>query len=104
MKQSNLSRIFKALSNEQRLQLFMMIYKGCSTRTKSSAKRDTCCGGTMDKAFTAACGCMNISRSTISHHFNELQNAGLIKATRKGQSYLCEVNESALKAIREFLD
>lgn len=80
-----------------------MIYEGCLTKTKSKTKESSCCGGAMEKAFTTACGCMDISRSTISHHFKELQDAGLIKATRKGQTYICEVKEDAIKAIREFV-
>ncbi len=106
MKQSNLSlpKIFKALSNEQRLSLFLMIYKGCGGEGKSGAKKSSKeCEKKMEKAFSKACGCMNLCRSTISHHFNELQDAGLIKATRKGQSYLCEVNEEAVNLVRNFL-
>ncbi len=118
MKQSNLARIFKALSNEQRLKLFLMIYEGClsdpkdsgkhsgkkgSKKSKAESKTEKTCCGAMEKAFTAACCCMNLSRSTISHHFNDLQDAGLIKATRKGQAFSCEVNESAIKEIQQFL-
>lgn len=99
MKQSNLARIFKALSNEQRLSLFMMIYKNCLNVKKG---KQSCCG-TMEKAFTAACCKMDLSRSTISHHLKELQNAGLINTTRKGQSFSCGINEPAIKAIKEFL-
>lgn len=104
MKHSNLARVFKALSNEQRLQLFLMIYEGCQTGAHSKGEKGPCCRGAMEKAFSTACGCMNISRSTISHHFNELQDAGLIKATRKGQSFVCEVNQDAVKVLRNFLE
>ncbi len=100
MEQLNLVRIFKALSNEQRLKLFMMIYKkekGCDKNLANG-----CCKG-IEKAFTMACKCLDLSRSTVSHHINELQNAGLISCTRKGQSQICTVNEEAIKLIQDFL-
>ncbi len=103
MKQSNLVKIFKALSNEQRLKLFMMIYNHHSKAADKLSKCHTeCCGG-MEKAFTKACDCLDLSRSTISHHFKELVNSGLIKSHRQGQSFYCEVNEEAVTAIKDFL-
>lgn len=59
--------------------------------------------GTLEKAFSRVCECMNLSRSTISHHFKELQNAGLITCEREGQIYRCRVNQDAVSAIKEFL-
>ncbi|MFC1585973.1 ArsR/SmtB family transcription factor [Fibrobacterota bacterium] len=100
MKQSNLAKIFKALSSEQRLNLFKMLVK--ETEKLKSGKKSSCCDG-LEKAFTAACGCINLSRSTISHHFKELQNAGLISCKRVGQSFSCIVNDEAVEAVRKFL-
>ncbi|EPR13500.1 ArsR/SmtB family transcription factor [Ruminiclostridium papyrosolvens] len=62
----------------------------------------TCTDG-IEKCFTKACCCMNLSRSTISHHFKELQNAGLITYTRKGQSFMCKINKEAILSIQNFL-
>ena len=104
MKQSKLANIFKALSNEQRLQLFKMIYKASKKKGGYKTKSSKACCAPIEKAFTTACDCMNISRSTISHHFKELQNAGLITCTRNGQSYICEVNEKNLDLVRNFLE
>ncbi|KPK31642.1 MAG: hypothetical protein AMK70_12130 [Nitrospira bacterium SG8_35_1] len=97
MELSNYSRIFKALSNEQRLKIFMMIYKNCSTEKGDSIKAEF--------RFKEAliCDCMNLSRSTVSHHFKELQNAGLITCEREGQTYRCHVNEDAVQAVKNFL-
>ncbi|MBF0106129.1 MAG: helix-turn-helix transcriptional regulator [Deltaproteobacteria bacterium] len=105
MKQSNLTGMFKALSNEQRLNLFKMLYHGFDQTKKSGrgkVKEVSCCGE-INKAFSAACDCINLSRSTISHHFKELENAGLISCTRNGQAVLCRVNEDAVKEIQNFL-
>lgn len=111
MELSNYSRIFKALSNEQRLKIFMMIYKNCSTEKGDSIKaefrfkEEPCCSmkGGVERAFTLICDCMNLSRSTVSHHFKELQNAGLITCEREGQTYRCHVNEDAVQAVKNFL-
>lgn len=84
--------IFKALSNGQRLKLFLMIVNNC------------CPKDGYEKAFTKACDCMDLSRSTISHHLKELQSAGLITAEREGQSYRYRVNYDALKTIKKLFE
>ena len=112
MELSNYSRIFKALSNEQRLKIFMMIYKNCCSPEGSVVGSEfkfkdetSCCSikGGVEKAFTKICDCMNLSRSTISHHFKELQNAGLITCEREGQNYRCNINEEVVDSIKDFL-
>lgn len=84
--------IFKALGSEQRLKLFLMIVKNC-------------CGTTdgYDRAFTKACECLDLSRSTVSHHLKELQNAGLVVCEREGQSFRCRVNEKTVQKIKDLL-
>ncbi len=110
MEQSNYVKIFKALSNEQRLKIFLMIHKGCCPTDEKigpevRTKNKTCCpvAGAVEKAFTKVCECMKLSRSTVSHHFKELQNAGLITCEREGQMYRCKVNEEAVNSIKDFL-
>ena len=111
MELSNYSRIFKALSNEQRLKIFMMIYRDCcgikgsKDGTEMKLRDESCCGvtGGIEKAFTKICDCMSLSRSTISHHFKELQNAGLITCEREGQTFRCHINEKTINSIRDFL-
>jgi ArsR family transcriptional regulator len=103
MELSNLVRIFKALSNEQRLKLFQMIYT--RQMEKCSNTNLPCLGDRsgVERAFTLACEYLNISRSTVSHHMKELEHAGLISTTRTGQSFTCEINLDAVKAIQHFL-
>jgi ArsR family transcriptional regulator len=112
MEQSNYAKIFKALSNEQRLKIFMMIYKQCcpSETVKGASEfrileDDTCChvGKGIERVFTQMCGCIKLSRSTISHHLKELRNAGLITCEREGQTFRCMVNQDAIDAIKGFL-
>ena len=94
MKLDSLAKKFKALACEQRILLLKLL--------KEWEGHDSCCPG-VRKGFTKACQKLNISRSTISHHFKELENAGLITCARNGQAVECQVNEEALKEIREFL-
>lgn len=97
MSTEEMAKIFKALSNEQRLKLFKMIYFW----SKTVSEDDNCCNE-VEKSFTKACECIDLSRSTISHHFKELQNAGLITCTRSGQFFSCRVNKDILDAIKDF--
>jgi len=101
MEQSNLAKYFKALSNPQRLKLFLMIHR--RFEKTNAGQGESCCQG-FEKAFTAACSCLKLSRSTISHHFKELQSAGLITCQRIGQAFSCKVNEDAVRAIKEFTE
>jgi len=43
------------------------------------------------------------SPSTVSHHFKELENAGLITCTKNGQSVVCTVEKEALELIKGFI-
>ena len=103
MELSSLAKIFKALSNEQRLRLFKMIFewsKDCCHKEEGSG----CSGEGIEKSFTKACKCMNIARSTISHHFKELKNAGLIDCKRFGQAFICRVNTEIISEIKEWFE
>jgi ArsR family transcriptional regulator len=100
METIELAKIFKALSNEQRLNLFKMLYEWNGVNNSGD---EICYDGGVEKCFTKACCTMELSRSTISHHMKELQNAGLITFTRKGQCFVCKINQEALQAVRDFL-
>ena len=98
----DLTKLFKALSNEQRLRLFEMLYdwqQSCCGPGEAATAADE----GMEKCFTKACCSMDLSRSTVSHHFKELEQAGLITCTRNGQSAVCKINMEAVGRIRDFL-
>lgn len=101
MDKIDLVKIFKALSSEQRYNIFKMLYEWFEDENGTGVF-DTCCNG-IEKCFTKACCSIDLSRSTISHHFKELQNAGLISYTRNGQSFVCRINMDAVQAVRDFL-
>ena len=94
MKQSNIARYFKALACEQRLRVFEIIRTG-------QAENGACTG--LLKAFSCACAELDVSRSTVSHHIKELEQAGLIECSRQGQSVCCRINEKAVAALKSFL-
>ena len=87
-------KIFKALSCTQRLMLLQLLREWNGL--------DECCDG-VRRAFTRASEELKISRSTLSHHFKELENAGIIICRRNGQAMECKVNEDALMQAHAFL-
>ena len=92
-----MAKVFKALSNQQRLNLFKMIYY------REKTMDDTMCRG-VKKAFSRAFQCMDLFRSTTSHHLKELQNANLLLCEKEKQVLSCQVNKELLKEIKHFFD
>lgn len=105
MKQLSTADLFKALGHPQRLRLFEMIYRmgaaSARARTRRPAGALECCS--VERAFTHGCECVDLARSTVSHHLAALRRAGLITCTREGRVMRCEVNPKALAAVRGFL-
>ncbi len=95
VKLSNITGYLKALSCEQRLKVFLMVLE-------AEREEDGCCQGVL-RAFSRACEMLKVSRSTVSHHIKELENSGLLSCARQGQSVCCQVNEKAVKELKEFL-
>lgn len=88
-----LARIFKALSNENRLELYFQIIKST------------------EKSFDTDCECfisdviskLNIGAPTISHHLKELSNANLIFTEKKGKFLVARANEELLNEVCSIL-
>jgi ArsR family transcriptional regulator len=91
-------KIFKALSNESRLEILKSLYReGISgTLEGSEACADKCsCVGDIVERF-------RLAPSTISHHIRELAMAGLVKVERSGQFIRVFPNPEALEAVSAF--
>jgi ArsR family transcriptional regulator, arsenate/arsenite/antimonite-responsive transcriptional repressor len=105
MKLLKYSKMFKALSSEKRLKIFLMIYDHCLSSSRKTAGNvlsfDT---PSVDKAFTRACKCVRVSRSTVSHHFKALKSAGLIKSTKVGRNHCYTINIQAVKELKKLFD
>jgi len=103
-RESNLeefAEMFKALSNPNRLRIFLRLLACCTPGT--IAERMNC------KIDSEGCACvgelgqdLGIVPSTISHHIKELRRAGLIRMERKGQKIDCSIDPEQLKALQRF--
>lgn len=93
MDTKDLAKIFKALSNENRLEIYLQIVK--STEKSFDAKCECFISDVIDK--------LNIGAPTISHHLKELTNAKLIFTERKGKFLVARVNEELLNEINDLL-
>jgi ArsR family transcriptional regulator len=95
MDPEKLSKIMKALSNPNRLKLFLEILK----KSESDYEADECncyISGIMNK--------LKIGAPTISHHLKELSNADLIITERKGRLLVARVNEKTIKRVKDLLE
>ena len=72
-----LARAFKALSNPNRLQLFVNLLE--------ESRLDLARGRTHDCFLAKLLGGMDIGAPTVSHHVKELSDAGLIDTERDGK-------------------
>ena len=90
--------IFKALSNPNRLRMFLHLVTCCVPGTVSSVDPDTgtsACVGALGRD-------LDIVPSTVSHHLKELHRAGLIRMERRGQKIECWVDPQVLEDLASF--
>ncbi|HPB83565.1 MAG TPA: metalloregulator ArsR/SmtB family transcription factor [Spirochaetota bacterium] len=82
------AKIFKALSNENRLELFLEIMK----------MNETCFEAECGECFiTDIIDSLNIGAPTVSHHLKELSNAGLITTERRGKFLVARIRVETLE-------
>ncbi|KJS30683.1 MAG: hypothetical protein VR64_15620 [Desulfatitalea sp. BRH_c12] len=90
------SEMFKALSNPNRLKIFMRLLECCEPGTVCSVEDESCaCVGDLSKD-------LEIVPSTVSHHMKELRGAGLIRMRRQGQRIECWVDPDAVRHLADF--
>lgn len=85
MDNKDVCKIMKALSNENRLNIYLEIAKN----EKMDYKACECFIHDLMEKF-------NIGAPTISHHLKELSNAGLITTERKGKFLTATINKGLL--------
>lgn len=94
------AEVFKALSNPNRLKIFLRLISCCQPGTVTQIK---------DNLEPEACACvgelgqdLGIVPSTISHHIKELRQAGLIRMERRGQKIACSIDPETMTALKGF--
>jgi ArsR family transcriptional regulator len=90
------AEIFKALSNENRLRIFLRLVSCCKPGTV----------GFFEEGSTAYIGQLgeevNVVKSTVSHHIKELKRVGLIRTERQGQKIACWVDPNTVDDLKKF--
>jgi ArsR family transcriptional regulator len=92
------AEVFKALSNPNRLQIFLSLVSCCPPGTKcnySDAAMRRCVGELGQG--------LEIDPSTVSHHLKELRRAGLIRMERRGKNILCWVDGETVLGVADLL-
>jgi len=87
-----LSRAFKALSNPNRLQLFLNLLE--------ESRLDLAKGRVHDCFLSGVLHNLKIGAPTVSHHVKELEDAGLIDTARDGKQLVCTIKPEAMQALR----
>lgn len=90
------SRIFKALSNPNRLQIFLLLVSCCKPGTVLSFEDQ---GATYVGDLAKN---LDIVPSTVSHHVKELRQAGLMKVRRSGQKIECWIDPEVIRELEEY--
>ncbi len=94
---TGLSKIFKALSDKNRVKILSFIYeKECKCESNQCEYRNETCIKELSKL-------LNITIPTISHHIKELINANLITTKKEGRWVYCKINKKALEKACIFL-
>jgi ArsR family transcriptional regulator, arsenate/arsenite/antimonite-responsive transcriptional repressor len=92
-----LATIFKALSNPNRLRIFLEL-------THCSADSSFCTSVGIDEMVNCQqqfAKKLGLAPSTISHHFKELRQAGLLKMRKEGKNMIVEVDTQLIDLLKK---
>ena len=95
------AEMFKALSNPNRLKIFLRLVACCppgnvvDIKTGMAEFNGCACVGDLGQD-------LGIVPSTISHHIKELRRAGLIQVARRGQKVECWMDPEARTTLKGF--
>ena len=88
------ARIFKALSNANRLRLYLEILRSAGGAQIASSGRCF---------LTDIVQGIPIESPTVSHHIKELVQADLISTERVGKQLACRINSETLATVQQLL-
>ena len=92
MEAKKFAKTMKALSNENRLALYLEIAK----HEESNFEEPECNISDIVKMF-------RLSAPTISHHLKELVNADLITTEKRGKFLVARINKDTLAEVKQVL-
>ncbi len=86
-------KIFKALSNENRFELYLEIAKKYEAGFETGSE-----------CFISDIVCsLSIGAPTVSHHLKELANADLITTEKRGKFLIARINEDTVNEVSKIL-
>ncbi len=94
-KVEELAKMFKALSDPNRLAILQLLRERCGPCCRVGEEEEAQSVGEIAERF-------DLALSTVSHHIKELRNAGLIVCTKKGKWVHCSLNSEAIDKIKQF--
>ena len=97
MEIEKLAKALKALSNPNRLKIYLEI---AATRETSFASHCDFCGCPISRIMEK----LSIGAPTVSHHLKELVNAGLIFTERQGKFVIARINETVMADVNRALN
>jgi ArsR family transcriptional regulator len=92
-----LAAAFAALSNPQRLRMFIRLATTCCAPQGGAKSTEACCS-----ASEVGAG-LDLAASTASHHLKELRRAGLMHVERHGRKIDCWASQETLQRLASFL-
>jgi ArsR family transcriptional regulator len=94
-----LATAFAALSNPQRLRMFVKLASTCCAPEERLLEPGRgagfCCAGDVGAG-------LDLAASTVSHHLKELRQAGLVHVERHGRRIDCRVSQETLELLAAF--
>ena len=95
MDTKKIAKVLKALSNENRLELYLEIMKQHETCYETNC--DTAC------FISDVASHLKIGAPTVSHHLKELENADLISTERDGKFVVAKINEDTIDEVSKLI-
>lgn len=86
-------KAMKALSNKNRFEIFMEIYR--SNEQTSFEEEECFVYDIMER--------LKIGAPTISHHLKELTNADLVITERRGKHIVAKINKQTIESLADVL-
>jgi len=92
------ARIFKAVSNPNRLKILVYLMSCCKPGDVCNVSEITkCCVGDLGTL-------LSVSPSTLSHHLKELNSVGLLNMKRRGQHVDCWLDTESVEELQSFFN